>query len=332
MTSLFSYFFGSPKNKNSNNLLPSINEHKDAINNPNNISNDNDSNVISNSSNIISISNNNEFNHYNTDFCEKELGEYIIKVQNITKDFHLKKRKETIHALSGITFQIRTGEFIIIRGPSGGGKTTLLNMLGTLDYPTSGQISILGSTISKHSSDTYLANLRLKTIGFVFQTFNLISTMSAFENVELPMIIHSTLTKTQCKERAISLLEMVGLGDRLQHLPSELSGGEKQRVTIARALANKPLILLLDEPTGDLDTMNTIQIMDIILNVNLGMSGSGSEDGRKTTCVMVTHNPELEIYADRILYVKDGRFVKQAVNKRQSRLDIESYLPYVNQQ
>ena len=147
--------------------------------------------------------------------------------------------------------------------------------------------------------------------------------MSAFENVELPMIIHGTLSKAQCKARAIELLELVGLGDRLEHLPSELSGGEQQRVTIARALANEPEILLLDEPTGDLDTKNTIEIMDIILSINLE---------KQTTCIMVTHNADLEVYADRILYVKDGVFHMQAVNKQQTRLDFDSYLAYVNQQ
>ena len=235
-----------------------------------------------------------------------------------------------ITALSGVTLArdsefgpVRRGEFVMIRGPSGGGKTTLLNMLGTLDYPSSGTIEILSSVVNRDSSDRYLANLRLRKIGFVFQTFNLISTMSAFENVELPMIIHGTLSKKECKQRAISLLELVGLGDRLEHLPSELSGGEQQRVTIARALANEPEILLLDEPTGDLDTKNTIEIMDIILSIN---------QNKATTCIMVTHNGDLEVYADRILYVKDGKFHKQAVNTRQTRLDLESYLAYINQQ
>merc|ERR1719471_2182709 len=132
--------------------------------------------------------------------------------------------------------------------------------------------------------------------------------MSAFENVQLPMIIANRLSKRETKEKAIALLERVGLGDRLEHLPSELSGGEQQRVTIARSLANDPEVLLLDEPTGDLDTRNTIEIMDIILSIN---------QTKQTTCIMVTHNGDLEVYADRILYVKDGKFQKQAVNKRQ---------------
>lgn len=276
--------------------------------------------------NGIDKNNNNNISSH----LSKELGEAIIEVRDIRKEFTIKGREEVIHALSGVTLAsdnefgaIRRGEFVMIRGPSGGGKTTLLNMLGTLDYPTSGTIQILGSIVNKDSSDRYLANLRLRKIGFVFQTFNLISTMSAFENVELPMIIHGTLSKKECKQRAIQLLELVGLGDRLEHLPSELSGGEQQRVTIARALANQPEILLLDEPTGDLDTKNTIEIMDIILSINIT---------KKTTCIMVTHNNDLEVYADRILYVKDGKFQKQAINKQQTKLELESYLAYINQQ
>lgn len=210
----------------------------------------------------------------------------------------------------------------MIRGPSGGGKTTLLNLIGTLDHPTGGKIELTGETIDATSSDAFLADLRLRKIGFVFQTFNLISTMSAFENVELPMTMLSEKSALQCKRRAQKLLTLVGLRDRLEHLPSELSGGEQQRVTIARALANDPEILLLDEPTGDLDTKNTIEIMDLILSINRE---------RRTTCLMVTHNPDLECYADRILYVKDGRFHKQATNKEQTKLDFESYLAYINE-
>ena len=265
----------------------------------------------------------------NNNIISKELGEPVVIINNISKEFKIKGRNEIITALQDVTLSpnnkfgpIRRGEFVMIRGPSGGGKTTLLNMLGTLDYPTNGTISLFGSIINKDSSDRYLANLRLRKIGFVFQTFNLISTMSAFENVELPMIIHGTLNKNECKQRAIELLEMVGLGDRLEHLPSELSGGEQQRVTIARALSNEPEILLLDEPTGDLDTKNTIEIMDIILNINIT---------KQTTCIMVTHNPDLEIYADRILYVKDGKFKKQAYNKVQTKLEYNSYIQYINQ-
>jgi len=208
----------------------------------------------------------------------------------------------------------------MLRGPSGGGKTSLLNILGTIDRATSGTVEILGHQIDDKSTDHELAQLRLSRIGFVFQTFNLLATMSAFENVELPMTILGKLSRQERKKRAKSLLKSVGLQDRMTHLPSELSGGEQQRVTIARALANQPEILLLDEPTGDLDTKNTVEIMDLLLSVNL----------QGTTCVMVTHNPDVECYADRILYVADGKFSKQVLNYEQSRLDYETYLHYLN--
>ena len=191
----------------------------------------------------------------------------------------------------------------MIRGPSGGGKTTLLNLIGTIDSPSDGELYILNQRIDGQSTAEFLSQLRLKHIGFVFQTFNLLATMSALENVELPMILLTKYkSEKERKKRAISLLKRVGLGDRLDHLPSELSGGEQQRVAIARALANEPDILLLDEPTGDLDSRATVSVMDLLLNINrIGPSGEGEHRG--TTCVMVTHNPELECYADRILYV-----------------------------
>lgn len=193
----------------------------------------------------------------------------------------------------------------MIRGPSGGGKTTLLNLIGTIDSPSDGELYIMGKKIDGNSKDEDLSNLRLVHIGFVFQTFNLLATMTALENVELPMILLGKHNDKERKKRAIALLKRVGMGDRLDHLPSELSGGEQQRVAIARALANEPDILLLDEPTGDLDSRATIAVMDLILNINrVGPRGEGEEFA--TTCVMVTHNPELECYADRILYVQDG--------------------------
>ena len=202
----------------------------------------------------------------------------------------------------------------MIRGPSGGGKTTMLNLIGTIDSSTGGMLNIMNNQIDKNSSDEFLSELRLKHIGFVFQTFNLLVTMSALENVELPMILLGTLSDKERRNRAISLLKRVGLGDRLDHLPSELSGGEQQRVAIARALSNEPEILLLDEPTGDLDSRSTVAIMDLLLNINrIGPNGDGEQTA--TTCVMVTHNPEIECYADRILYVQDGTFVKQALNE-----------------
>eukprot|EP00164_Ancoracysta_twista_P002153 GFYU01002842.1.p1 GENE.GFYU01002842.1~~GFYU01002842.1.p1 ORF type:complete len:307 (-),score=59.56 GFYU01002842.1:189-1109(-) len=258
----------------------------------------------------------------------KELGEPVVVVEGLQKAYKIPDRDEDVVALKNISLEtgsdfypVRRGEFVMIRGPSGGGKTTLLNILGTIDKPTGGTVKILGTQIDESCSDDYLAALRLSKIGFVFQTYNLLATMSAYENVELPMTILDKLSAKQRKKRAKELLRLVGLQDRLSHLPSELSGGEQQRVTIARALANDPEVLLLDEPTGDLDTRNTVEIMDLLLKINRE---------NKTTCIMVTHNPDVECYADRILYVQDGRFQKQALNYEQTPLEYTQYMEYLH--
>lgn len=256
----------------------------------------------------------------------KRLGEVVVSVVNLGKEYKISGREDTIVALKNVNintnsefYPIHEGEFIMIRGPSGGGKTTLLNMLGTIDKPSAGDIYLFGNKIDTKSSDRELAKLRLQKIGFVFQTFNLLATLTAFENVELPMTVLNQLNSRKTKKAAIELLKSVGLRDRIHHLPSELSGGEQQRVTIARALSNNPKLLLLDEPTGDLDTSNTVQIMNLILEINL----------RGTTCIMVTHNPDLECYADRLFYMQDGTLVRQAINTRQSRLDEDKYREYL---
>jgi putative ABC transport system ATP-binding protein len=256
--------------------------------------------------------------------------EIVVTLKHVQKVYELSGREESVTALEDIHvypgsefYPVRRGEFVMLRGPSGGGKTTLLNILGTIDKATAGTVEILGQPVDVHSTDAYLSQLRLEKIGFVFQTFNLLATMSAFENVELPMIILGKMSEKEIKQRAAHLLKLVGLQDRMNHLPSELSGGEQQRVTIARALANEPELLLLDEPTGDLDTKNTIEVMDLLLDIN---------NKHKTTCVMVSHNPDVECYADRILYIADGKFVKQAVNIRQTKLIYDQYIKFVNEQ
>eukprot|EP00759_Apiculatamorpha_spiralis_P050451 PhF_6_TR4755/c0_g1_i1/m.6567/K02003/ABC.CD.A; putative ABC transport system ATP-binding protein len=253
----------------------------------------------------------------------KVLGKPIIQCENVSKHYTIKGSNETVTALKDIHVNegapipsIREGEFVMIRGPSGGGKTTLLNLLGTIDVPSTGTITIQGTPINSSCADDFLSDLRLRNIGFVFQTFNLISTMSAAENVELPMTLLGDMNAKEMRKRAKDLLKLVGLRDRTTHLPSELSGGEQQRVTIARALANNPKILLLDEPTGDLDTVNTVDVMNIVLRINRDIG---------TTCIMVTHNPDLEVYADRILYVEDGKFVRQVYNDEPSFLDLATY-------
>jgi len=259
---------------------------------------------------------------------KKQFGEPIVVIDHVIKEYSITGRSDAVRALSDIDLSkngafgpILKGEFVMLRGPSGGGKTTLLNLLGTIDKPTKGTIGLFGSQIGSDSTDAYLANLRLAKIGFVFQTFNLLATMSAYENVELPMTILGKLKDAEKKKRAKELLTLVGLQDRMNHLPSELSGGEQQRVTIARALANDPEILLLDEPTGDLDTKNTVEVMDLLLDIN---------NKQKTTCIMVTHNPDVECYADRILYLSDGRFEKQVYNIVQTPLIYEDYINYLN--
>jgi putative ABC transport system ATP-binding protein len=260
--------------------------------------------------------------------------EDVIHFDNLSKVYNLQGRSETVTALRSVSlkpgdelYPIKQGEFVMIRGPSGGGKTTMLNVIGTIDSSTSGELYILNNKIDSTSSDEFLSELRLKHIGFVFQTFNLLATMTALENVELPMILLGKLSEKERRNRAITLLKRVGLGDRLDHLPSELSGGEQQRVAIARALSNEPEILLLDEPTGDLDSRSTVAIMDLLLNINrIGPNGEGEQTA--TTCVMVTHNPEIECYADRILYVQDGTFVKQALNEVQTGIREEEYAEY----
>ena len=263
------------------------------------------------------------------------LGPPILTCSHISKIYKLPGVTETVRALYDITLDsscefspICRGEFVIIRGPSGGGKTTLLNILGTLDSDFEGELSIMNQKITKECTDDFLSQLRLKNIGFVFQSFNLISTMTALENVELPLTIDNKLSNKDKKKRAESLLTRVGLQDRMDHLPSELSGGEQQRVAIARALSNEPDILLLDEPTGDLDSTSTIEVMNLLLSIN--KFGTNNSDSSRSTIVMVTHNPELECYANRILYVQDGVFIKQAINEYQQALTVKEYLDYIN--
>merc|ERR1712113_1118330 len=200
---------------------------------------------------------------------------------------------------------------------SGGGKTSMLNIIGTIDKPTKGDIYITGKRISNKTTDTEVANLRLRKIGFCFQTFNLIGSMTALENVELPMILHGTLSSSKIRERAKKLLEHVGLGDRCNHLPSQLSGGEQQRVTISRAIANKPDVLLLDEPTGDLDTKNSNIIMDLLIKLNREQN---------ITCIFVTHDVSLKYFAHRVIHMLDGKISKIEIISKKRRQNMEREL------
>ncbi|EGG15989.1 putative non-transporter ABC protein [Cavenderia fasciculata] len=220
----------------------------------------------------------------------------ILTMKNIHKTYLL--GIEGVPALRGVSMCIKRGDFVCIFGTSGGGKTTMLNIIGTIDKPTKGDMKLCGKTINHKTTDKDLAFLRLKNIGFVFQTFNLLSSLTALENVEMPMILLGELNAAERRERAISLLTKVGMKDRVDHVPSQLSGGEQQRVTIARAMANNPDILLLDEPTGDLDTVNTSIVMKLLTDLN-------RNDG--VTLVMVTHDVGLKMYSDRVIWMRDGK-------------------------
>ncbi len=228
------------------------------------------------------------------DFGEKSKAEYAIEVKDLTKRYDLSE-EHSVYALRDVKFQIQRGDFISIMGPSGSGKSTLLNCLGALDRPTSGEISINGITIST-LDDEGLAGLRNRHIGFIFQSYNLINRSRVGENVEVPALVTSTPPEKR-KERAIRLLESVGLKDMYSRRPKTLSGGEQQRVAIARALMNNPTILLADEPTGNLDSKSGAVVMDILrkLNQELGV-----------TIIVVTHDPEVGNLSHRIYYLKDG--------------------------
>lgn len=216
----------------------------------------------------------------------------IVEAKNLEKTYM--QGKVPVHALRGLNFHLREGEFVAVVGPSGSGKSTLLNMLGALDQPTKGKIVIDGKDISK-LNQKQLARLRQK-IGFVFQFFNLIPRLSAYKNVELAMSIQK-LSKDKRKRKAEEYLHMVGLGDRMNHAPNELSGGEQQRVAIARALAQDPRFLLMDEPSGNLDTKTKDIIMNLIMKLNKTYG---------VTIIIITHDMEIARKAKRIVHLVDG--------------------------
>ncbi len=215
----------------------------------------------------------------------------MIQLEGVKKIYYMGKIE--VPALRGIDLTIKKGEFVALMGPSGSGKSTFLNMIGLLDNPTSGKITIDGIDVSS-LRENQRADFRLKKLGFVFQFFSLLMELNALENVAIPMIMDE-----RKYDLAVSLLELVGIGDRGTHFPSELSGGQQQRVAIARALANEPAILLADEPTANLDTESSHQIVELFRELN----------DRGQTIVMVTHEPELGEKADRIIRLKDGRIV-----------------------
>lgn len=220
------------------------------------------------------------------------MSDLIIRTEGLTKDYVL--GAETVRAVRGVDLEIEAGEFVAIMGPSGSGKSTFMNMIGCLDTPTAGRYWLSGQLVSELSDDQ-LARVRNQEIGFVFQTFNLLPRATALHNVELPLIYAGVGSKER-KRRAREKLELVGLGDRMTHRPPELSGGQRQRVAVARALVNNPALLLADEPTGNLDSVTSGDIMRQLRNLN--------ESGQ--TILLVTHEHDIAAYARRQVHLKDG--------------------------
>ncbi len=216
----------------------------------------------------------------------------VIEMRNITRDFPL--GHEIIKVLKGIDLNVDRGEYVALMGPSGSGKSTLMNLLGCLDTPTSGSYVLNGKDVSK-MSDNELAEIRNKEIGFVFQTFNLMPRTTALENVALPMV-YAGASKSERTERAKEVLTNVGLADRMDHKPNQLSGGQRQRVAVGRALVNRPSIILADEPTGNLDSKTSAEIMGLINEIH----AAGN------TVIVVTHEEEIAAHAHRIIRLRDG--------------------------
>lgn len=216
----------------------------------------------------------------------------LIEVQDIRKTYRM--GTEVIHALNGVSFHIERGEYVAIMGPSGSGKSTMMNILGALDTPSTGEYVLNGNQVSR-MTDAQLAQVRNREIGFVFQTFNLLPRLTALDNVALPLV-YAGVGRSRRQDTARRVLESVGLGDRVKHKPNELSGGQRQRVAIARALVNTPSIILADEPTGNLDTKTSIDIMALF----------GDLHARGNTVLLVTHEDDIAAHAHRVIRLRDG--------------------------
>jgi putative ABC transport system ATP-binding protein len=224
----------------------------------------------------------------------------LIKITNIKRVFPL--GNEIVYVLKGIDLEINKGEYVALMGPSGSGKSTLMNILGCLDTPTSGTYVLNGKHVSEMQDDE-LAGIRNKEIGFVFQTFNLMPRTTALDNVALPMV-YAGHSKSERVERATEVLTQVGLNDRMDHKPNQLSGGQRQRVAVARALVNKPSIILADEPTGNLDSKTSVEIMNLFNEIH----------ANGNTVILVTHEEDIAAYAHRIIRLRDGLIESDTIN------------------
>jgi len=239
----------------------------------------------------------------------------IIEVRDLKKDFYV--GDITVHALKGINMEIKEGEFVAIMGTSGSGKSTMLNVLGCLDKPTSGSYLLDGISMGELSKNE-LAGLRNTKLGFVFQSYNLLSRTSALENVELPLFYNSKVKPRERRERAEAALEAVGLTDRMHHMPNQLSGGQQQRVAIARSLVNDPVVILADEATGNLDTRTSYEIMALLQDLN----------SKGKTIVFVTHEPDIAKFMTRQVVFRDGHIIREElVTDRNNAVELLKALP-----
>jgi len=238
----------------------------------------------------------------------------VIRVEDVHKYYELGETR--VHALRGVSLEIHRGEFVAIMGASGSGKSTFMNMLGCLDRPSSGRYLLEGIDVSKHEKRV-LAQIRNQNIGFVFQGFNLLARTTALENTELPTL-YAKIDKAESRKRAVEALTLVGLANRMEHFPSQMSGGQQQRVAVARALVNRPAILLADEPTGNLDSRTSVEIMEVFQDLN----------DKGLTIVLVTHEHDIAQFAKRVLVFRDGKIRKDdAVLHRPRAVEVLKTLP-----
>jgi len=238
----------------------------------------------------------------------------IVSIQNATKDYRL--GKVVVPALRGVTLQVSQGEFLSIAGPSGSGKTTLLNLIGCVDTPTTGTVEVAGRSTAK-LSERELTRLRLDTIGFIFQSFNLVGVLDVYRNVELPLLLQHTLSAAERSKRVLALLDRVGLGDHARHRPNELSGGQRQRVAIARALVTRPVLVLADEPTANLDSVTGQNILDLMKELNRT---------EKTTFIFSTHDARVMAHASSLIRLADGKLAENGASGPSSHEAAESGL------